>query len=100
MLGGTLVALAWANASPSYFDFWHRHLTVGVADFSITEDLRHWVNDGLMAAFSLPASRSVSSPRRCASTDGPSSTNSSTISIRGRASSSSPSSRFPMPGCS
>jgi Na+:H+ antiporter, NhaA family len=51
LLGGTLVALAWANASPSYFDFWHRHLTVGVADFSITEDLRHWVNDGLMAVF-------------------------------------------------
>jgi NhaA family Na+:H+ antiporter len=48
-----VAALAWANGplSGGYDDFWHREVTVGGGPFTITEDLRHWVNDGLMAVF-------------------------------------------------
>lgn len=40
LLGATVVALAWANSpwQDSYGDVW-------------SEDLRHWVNDGLMSVF-------------------------------------------------
>jgi len=51
LLVAVVAALVWANASDGYFDFWERTLTIGVASVSITEDLRHWVNDGLMAIF-------------------------------------------------
>ncbi|MBW3615770.1 MAG: Na+/H+ antiporter NhaA [Actinobacteria bacterium] len=49
----TLAALVWANSpwSGSYQDLWHYELTLGVGRFSVTEDLGHWVNDGLMAVF-------------------------------------------------
>jgi NhaA family Na+:H+ antiporter len=47
-----VVALVWANAwDASYRDLWGTNLTLGVGDFTITEDLRHWVNDGLMTVF-------------------------------------------------
>jgi Na+:H+ antiporter, NhaA family len=51
----TVVALVWANSpfGESYADLWHTKLTVGVGDFSITKDLTHWINDGLMAVFFL-----------------------------------------------
>ena len=47
------VALVWANsdAAASYVSFWHRVLSVGNGPLAITEDLQHWVNDGLMALF-------------------------------------------------
>ena len=32
---------------------WHTKLTVGVGDFSVSKDLTHWINDGLMAVFFL-----------------------------------------------
>jgi Na+:H+ antiporter, NhaA family len=49
------VALIWANSpwGESYAALWHTKLTVGVGDFSITKDLTHWINDGLMAVFFL-----------------------------------------------
>jgi Na+:H+ antiporter, NhaA family len=49
----TLVALIWINSpiGDSYGDLWHTELTLGVGELSITEDLQHWVNDGLMAIF-------------------------------------------------
>jgi NhaA family Na+:H+ antiporter len=49
----TLVALLWANSpwDESYRDLWHRELSFGVGRFAISEDLGHWVNDGLMAVF-------------------------------------------------
>jgi Na+:H+ antiporter, NhaA family len=49
------VALIWANSpwGESYIALWHTKLTVGVGDFSITKDLTHWINDGLMAVFFL-----------------------------------------------
>ena len=54
LLAATAVALVWANspASASYADFWHTEVTLlAFDDFSLTEDLQHWVNDGLMAIF-------------------------------------------------
>jgi NhaA family Na+:H+ antiporter len=49
----TLVALVWANSpwSESYAALWHTKLTVGIGDASISKDLTHWINDGLMAVF-------------------------------------------------
>ena len=48
-----LAALLWANSpvSDSYASVWGSHLTLGWGSTAITEDLRHWVNDGLMAVF-------------------------------------------------
>jgi Na+:H+ antiporter, NhaA family len=53
LLAATLIALAWANspASESYFAFWHHELSLGFGSLTVTEDLQHWVNDGLMAIF-------------------------------------------------
>ncbi|HEV2093208.1 MAG TPA: Na+/H+ antiporter NhaA [Rubrobacter sp.] len=51
----TTIALVWANSpwGDSYAALWHTKLTVGVGDFSISKDLTHWINDGLMAVFFL-----------------------------------------------
>jgi NhaA family Na+:H+ antiporter len=48
-----VVAVAWANSpwSASYESLWSSELTVSVAGHGITEDLRHWINDGLMTLF-------------------------------------------------
>ena len=52
LLAATVAALIWANtAGASYDHLWARHLTIGSGDLSISEDLRHWVNDGLMTVF-------------------------------------------------
>lgn len=50
---GALVAVVWANSpvSESYFDFWGQYLTLGWGPFALTENLQHWVNDGLMVVF-------------------------------------------------
>ena len=47
----TAAALIWANLGASYISFWNTELTLGIGSASITEDLQHWVNDGLMAIF-------------------------------------------------
>ena len=48
-----LAALVWANspASDSYASLWGHYLTLGWGPAAMTEDLQHWVNDGLMAIF-------------------------------------------------
>jgi NhaA family Na+:H+ antiporter len=48
-----LIALIWANSpwSESYDAFWSTELTLGSVQIHLTESLRHWVNDGLMAIF-------------------------------------------------
>src|SRR5215211_4198377 len=53
LLLGTALALLMANTamSDTYEQFWETTLTVGIGDAGITESLRHWVNDGLMALF-------------------------------------------------
>ncbi len=55
LIAATLVALVWANSpwGESYAALWHTKLTVGVGDTSISKDLTHWINDGLMAVFFL-----------------------------------------------
>jgi Na+:H+ antiporter, NhaA family len=55
LIVATVVALVWANSpwGESYAALWHTKLTVGVGDFSISKDLTHWINDGLMAVFFL-----------------------------------------------
>jgi Na+:H+ antiporter, NhaA family len=53
LLAATVVALAWANSplSGAYHAVWNHELTIGVGRFAITEDLRHWISDGLMTLF-------------------------------------------------
>lgn len=51
----TVLALVWANSAwgETYTSFWHMRLAIGVADFTIAQDLHFWVNDLLMAVFFL-----------------------------------------------
>ncbi len=51
LLAATVVALIWANVGGSYESLWSTELTLGAGELSITEDLEHWVNDGLMVLF-------------------------------------------------
>ncbi|SDD89369.1 Na+/H+ antiporter NhaA [Actinokineospora iranica] len=53
LLMATVAALVWANspAAAGYEGLWNFRLTVGAGPVAVTEDLRHWVNDGLMALF-------------------------------------------------
>ncbi len=53
LLAGAIVALGWANSpwSDSYFNLWRHEFAVGIGRLRIVEDLRHWVNDGLMTLF-------------------------------------------------
>ncbi|HTU15111.1 MAG TPA: Na+/H+ antiporter NhaA [Solirubrobacterales bacterium] len=53
LLAAAIAAIAWANApfGETYESFWHTNLSIGIGDLSISEDLRHWVNDALMAIF-------------------------------------------------
>ncbi|REK12507.1 MAG: Na+/H+ antiporter NhaA [Actinobacteria bacterium] len=53
LLAATALALLWANSpfADGYVSFWGTELSIGWGDLSITEDLQHWVNDGLMAIF-------------------------------------------------
>ncbi len=55
LIAATALALAWANSpwAESYVALWHTKLTVALGDFSISKDLTHWINDGLMAVFFL-----------------------------------------------
>jgi NhaA family Na+:H+ antiporter len=48
-----VVALVWANSpwSEAYRDVWHTRLVIDVGDYQIAQDLRHWINDGLMTLF-------------------------------------------------
>src|SRR5688500_5523364 len=47
------IALVWANSpwSGSYADVFHTVVGLEIGSFELREDLRHWVNDGLMAIF-------------------------------------------------
>jgi Na+:H+ antiporter, NhaA family len=53
LLTATAVALGWANSpwSGAYEALWSTDLAIRFGPFSLVEDLRHWVNDGLMAVF-------------------------------------------------
>jgi NhaA family Na+:H+ antiporter len=53
LLAATVVALGWANSpfAAGYEGLWSTELTIGAGPLAVTEDLKHWVNDGLMALF-------------------------------------------------
>jgi Na+/H+ antiporter NhaA len=52
LLFGAVAALVWANAGGgSYERVWHTMLSITIGGHGITQDLRHWVNDGLMTLF-------------------------------------------------
>jgi len=53
LASGAVLALAWANSpwSASYEHLWTSRASVTVAGHTIDLDLRHWINDGLMAIF-------------------------------------------------
>ena len=54
LLAATLAALAWVNLdSGSYDSVWHTELSIRVGDSAIAQDLRHWINAGLMSFFFL-----------------------------------------------
>jgi len=77
LLACALIALGWANSpwKQSYDDLWNAKVTLGTVQLNLTETLKHWVNDGLMAVFffvvGLEIKREVlvgelASPRRAA----------------------------------
>lgn len=53
LLVATIVALVWANSpwSATYEAFWGTELAIRVGGEELSLDLRHWINDGLMALF-------------------------------------------------
>lgn len=53
LLLGTVLAIICANSPLAgiYHAFWETKFTIGTERFGISESLRHWVNDGLMALF-------------------------------------------------
>jgi Na+/H+ antiporter NhaA len=52
LLGATIVALAWVNIdSSSYERVWQTLLSIRVGSHGISQDLRRWINDGLMTFF-------------------------------------------------
>ena len=55
VLGAAVVALLWANSpwSHSYESVWTTMLSIHLDGGSLSADLRHWVNEGLMTFFFL-----------------------------------------------
>ncbi|MFA1544517.1 Na+/H+ antiporter NhaA [Actinomadura monticuli] len=52
LLAATLAALAWANVDASSYErLWGTEASVKLGDAGITQDLRDWVNGGLMTIF-------------------------------------------------
>ena len=52
LLAAALAALAWANIDlASYESVWTTKLSISVGDSGISQDLREWVNSGLMTFF-------------------------------------------------
>jgi Na+/H+ antiporter NhaA len=52
LLAMTLVALVWVNAdAASYNALWHTQLSIHLGGASLAQDLRSWVNSGLMTFF-------------------------------------------------
>ena len=52
LLAATLIALVWANADlSSYEHLWRTQLSIRVGGAGVSQDVRHWVNSGLMTFF-------------------------------------------------
>ena len=55
LLGATIIALVWMNTplGGDYEHFWETEFALRLGDTVVSRDLRHWVNEGLMALFFL-----------------------------------------------
>jgi Na+/H+ antiporter NhaA len=54
LVAAVLVALGWANLDPtSYESLWHTELEIRLGSAAVSNDLREWVNSGLMTLFFL-----------------------------------------------
>jgi NhaA family Na+:H+ antiporter len=55
LLACTIAALAWANSSwgAGYVELWEMEFGLSFGGQALAMDLRHWINDGLMAVFFL-----------------------------------------------
>jgi NhaA family Na+:H+ antiporter len=55
LLAAVIAALLWANSpwSASYERLWSTEISIHVGDWSLSEDLLHWIDDGLMTIFFL-----------------------------------------------
>jgi Na+/H+ antiporter NhaA len=52
LLAGAVAALIWVNVSASSYErLWHTTLAVTIGGSGISQDLRDWVNNGLMTLF-------------------------------------------------
>jgi Na+/H+ antiporter NhaA len=52
LLVGAVAAMVWINVdAASYNTVWHMTLSVSIGGADISQDLRHWVNNGLMTLF-------------------------------------------------
>jgi Na+/H+ antiporter NhaA len=52
LLAATLAALAWANVdASSYESVWGTELSIHIGGSGVSQDLREWVNNGLMSFF-------------------------------------------------
>jgi Na+/H+ antiporter NhaA len=52
LLAATVAALLWVNVdASSYASVWHTELAIRVGDEGVAQDLREWVNSGLMTLF-------------------------------------------------
>ena len=52
LLAAALAALVWVNAdASSYEQVWSTDLSIRIGDGGVSQDLRDWVNKGLMAFF-------------------------------------------------
>lgn len=55
ILGATILSLIVMNVGyrSAFSQFWHTNLSIGIAQYAIKLDLRHWLNEGLMSFFFL-----------------------------------------------
>jgi Na+/H+ antiporter NhaA len=52
LLAAAIAALVWVNVDAgSYNSVWRTELSIRVGTHAIAQDLRHWINDGLMVFF-------------------------------------------------
>jgi Na+/H+ antiporter NhaA len=52
LLAATVAALAWVNVDPSGYErVWTTQLSIRIGGAGLAQDLRHWVNAGLMTFF-------------------------------------------------
>lgn len=61
LLLAAIIAIVAVNSpwAERYLAFWEHDLTISIGSFAIAADLRHWINDGLMAIFFLVISLEI-----------------------------------------